>query len=341
MARKTFRKKITTPENLKNINPQNKKLMDRFLKEKNTRCSDGTIVGYKSDLEIFFTWNLLYNDNKPFLEMKKIEFSDFFNFGVQELKWGSSRFDHLKSCLSGLSDFIEKFYGDDYKEFRNVILKVIESLPKNPVRKKTILTETQINDLLKHIENDIGKPQEACLLALAIGCGARISELFRFKLSIIDEKNLAFDDIFIKTTEQIKTKGFGKQGSMLNKFIIKDIFLPFYHKWLPERKRIMEENNEEHDFLFIRGDGKPAQASTSRTWIKKWEHFLEVDFYPHCLRHYIVTYLTRLGMPSDLIIYVMGWKTADMYKIYNDLTAEDTEWKGLDKVKDKLGNFNN
>ena len=333
MARKTFRNKITTKENLEKINPENKKLMERFLKEKNTRCSDGTITGYKSDLEIFFTWNLLHNDNKPFLQLKKIEFADYFNFGVQELGWGSARFSRLRSCLSGLSDFIEKFYGDDYKEFRNVILKVIESMPKNAVRKKTVLSEEQVDSLFKYINS----PQELCLLALAVGSGARISELFRFKTSIIDGDNVAIDGIFLKTTEEIKTKGRGKQGSMIKKYIIKDVFLPYYKAWLPEREKIMKENNQDHDFLFIRKDGQPAQPSTARSWIKKWEKFLGVDFYPHCLRHYIVTHLSRLGMPSELIIFVMGWKSSAMYEIYNDLTAEDREWKGLDKVKNHLG----
>lgn len=59
MARKTFRKVITSDELLDQVNPKNKKLMNRFIKEKNTRCSDATIVNYTSDLNIFFTWNLL------------------------------------------------------------------------------------------------------------------------------------------------------------------------------------------------------------------------------------------------------------------------------------------
>ena len=40
--------------------------MDRFLKEKATRCSAVTIKGYKSDLKIFFTWNMEENDDKYF-----------------------------------------------------------------------------------------------------------------------------------------------------------------------------------------------------------------------------------------------------------------------------------
>jgi site-specific recombinase XerD len=196
MARKTFRKIITSEDLTAKINPKNKQLAERFLKEKNTRCADGTIVGYTSDLDIFFTWNLIHNENKFFAEIKKIEFADFFSYTVEELQWGSSRFGRVRSCLSALSDFVEKFYSDDYKDFRNVILKVIESMPKNLTREKTILSEKQINELLYHLKVELNKPQEACLLALAIGSGARISELLRFTTTILDENNLVFDGIY-------------------------------------------------------------------------------------------------------------------------------------------------
>ena len=49
--------------------------------------------------------------------------------------------------------------------------------------------------------------------------------------------------IFLETTKQIKTKGRTKQGKLLTKYLIKDIFLPYYHEWLPIREKIMKENN--------------------------------------------------------------------------------------------------
>ena len=336
MPRKIYRNTITSPELWEKVNPKNITLMQRFLKDKNNRCSDGTIDGYDSDLRIFLTWNLLYNDNKLFQDIKKIEFADFFSFGTIELQWSPSRFGRLRSCLSSLSDFFEKFYGEDYPSFRNVILKVIEKVPKGAKHEKTILSEKQVNDLLNYLSKEIKRPQEACLLALAIGCGARVSELLRINISLIDENNLAFDDIFIETLKEITTKGRGKKGKPLYKYIIKDIFIPYYNIWLEERKKIMDKHNKEHDYLFIKSTGEPAKVSTIRSWIIKWENFLNIPFYPHCLRHYITTYLTRLGLSSDFIIEIMGWGSSEMYNIYNDLTAKERKWKDLDKLKDAL-----
>lgn len=80
MTRTTFKKIIVTDEHLKNVNPKNESLKNAFLKEKNTRASDMTIEAYRSDLNIFFVWNMLNNSNKFFIDIKKLEFADFFFF---------------------------------------------------------------------------------------------------------------------------------------------------------------------------------------------------------------------------------------------------------------------
>ena len=56
MARKTFKKVITDPNLIEQIHPDNKKLMKLFLQDKNRKCSDATMKGYTSDLNIFFCW---------------------------------------------------------------------------------------------------------------------------------------------------------------------------------------------------------------------------------------------------------------------------------------------
>ena len=103
----------------------------------------------------------------------------------------------------------------------------------------------------------------------------------------------------------------------------------------------MDRHGKEHDFLFVKSTGEPARVSTIRSWILKWEKFLGVPFYPHCLRHYITTYLTKLGLSSDFIIEIMGWGSSEMYNIYNDLTAKERKWKDLDKLKNALSKDDN
>lgn len=331
MPRKTYVKRITSDELTLLINKDNLDLMKKFLKEKSIRTSSKTIEVYESNLMIFFTWNLQNNGNKHFTEIKKIEFADFFSFAVEDMRLGSARLNNLRSTLSSFSNFLEKFYDEVYPGFRNVILKVVESSPKEARREKTILTDEQVESLLDYLkEHD---KQKACWLALAVTSGARFSELLRFTTSLIDENRTAFGDLFLETTQQIKTKGRGKGGKLLYKYILKDKFLPFYKEWLVEREKILADKKAEHDYLFIKSDGSPAVAQTAKKWVEGFEDFLKVPFYPHACRHYLVTLLSRKNIPPALIKDLMGWSDLSLVSIYDDTTVGSRSYPELENLR--------
>lgn len=336
-GRKTFRKVITSKELDAQINSKNIKLAERFLKNFATKRSPNSVVSYKSNLRIFFTWNLLFNDNKDFVDIRKIEFADFFDYAVTDLGWHSNRFAQCHSCLSSFSAWIENYFDDDYPLFRNLLSKIEKPVKEN-VREKTVLQKEDINKLFEYFnENDM--TQDACLLALAISCGARISELSSFTTDLIDEDNVVFDGLFLETTKKIKTKGRGVNGKMLTKYILKDMFLPYYKKWLEVRKGIMKENNKDHDFIFVTKEGNPANADRLRDWMSKWSDVVGQPCYPHNFRHYHISFLKKLELEDDFIVYLTGWSEStghSMVAVYNDLTAKDRKWKNLDKLKAAL-----
>lgn len=331
MARKTFRNKITSDELTKQINPENLALMNRFLKEKSTRASATTIVVYESSLTMFLTWNLLHNSNKFFVDIKKLEFADFFSFAVDELKLGASKLNSMRSVLSSLSIFIEKYLDEDYPAFRNVILKTVESSPKDVRREKTILTDEQMEDLLNHLA-DTSK-QKACWLSLAICSGARFTELLLFEADLIDETRTAFGDLFLETKRQIKTKGRGRAGKLLYKYILREKFIPYYRAWMEEREVIMKQKGTDHNFLFIKEDGAPATAPTVHAWVEQFENYLKVNFYTHSLRHYLTTLLSKKNIPPLLIKEIFGWSSINMVELYDDQTAKDKVYKELENLK--------
>jgi len=331
MPRKTFRNVVTSPELTKQINPENINLMKRFIKEKSIRASATTLVVYESNLTIFFTWNLLHNTNKLFTDIKKLEFADFFSFAVDELQLGSARLNNTRSTLSSFSAFIEKFYDEQYPNFRNVILKVVDSSPKEERREKTILTDEQVELLLDHLSKT--NKQQACWLALAITSGARFSELLRFELNLIDESRTAFGDLFLETTRQIKTKGRGKSGKLLYKYILREKFLPYYKEWIIEREATLEKKGLTHEFLFIKADGEPATDATVRCWVADFEEYLKVPFYTHALRHYLTTLLSKKNIPYALIKEIFGWSSINMVDVYDDSTAKDRVYKELENLR--------
>ena len=332
-GRETYRKIITSPELTEQINPKNMKFVERFLKNFATKRSPKSVTVYRSNLTIFLTWNLLYNENKLFMDIRKIELADFFDFCVTELKWNANRFHQMHSSLSSFSAWIENYFDEDYPMFRNLLPKIEKPVKEN-IREKTVLQKEDIDKLMKYLEEN-NEVQEQCLLALAISCGARISELARFTTDLIDEDNVVFDGLFLETTKEIVTKGRGVNGKLLHKYILKDMFLPYYKKWLEVRKVIMEENNQSHDYIFITKDGSPANADRLRDWMGNWSSVVGQPLYAHSLRHYHITFLKRLEIEDDFIVYLTGWSEGtghSMISIYNDMTAKDRKWKGLDKL---------
>lgn len=336
-GRKTFRKVITSPELTAQINPKNIAFMERYLKNFATKRSPKSVVVYRSNLTLFLTWNLLYNENKLFTDIRKIEYADFFDFCVTELRWNANRFHQCHSSLSSFSAWIENYFDEDYPQFRNLLPKIEKPVKEN-IREKTVLQKEDIDNLMSYLEEN-NMVQEQCLLALAISCGARISELARFTTDLIDEENVVFDGLFLETTKEIITKGRGVNGKMLKKYILKDMFLPYYKKWLEARKEIMDETNQDHDFLFVTRDGLPANADRLRDWMGNLSNIVGKPLYMHSLRHYNVSMYKRIGLEDDLIVYLTGWAEGtghSMIAIYDDAEAKDKTWRSLDKLKNAM-----
>lgn len=238
----------------------------------------------------------------------------------------------MHSCLSSFSKFIEDIYDEQYPNFRNLLPK-IEKLPKEAARKKSVFTKEELDGLMAKLGEE-NRIQEQCLLALMMSSGSRASELGRFTVDIIDEDNTAFEDLFLETTEEIQVKGRGVNGKKLIRYILKDTFLPYYHKWLPIREQIMKENNQSHNHIFITKNGEPATTITFRGWAERWNDYLDKPFYIHSIRHWYTTHLVAtIGLEQELVQEIIGWTSSDMVAIYNDSTAKDRKWKGLDKLK--------
>lgn len=333
-GRETFRKVITSPELIAQINPKNQQLADRFLKNFATKRSPNSVISYRSNLNIFMCWNILWNENKFFVDIKKYELMDFFDFCVTELKWGSNRYAQMHSCLSSFSTWIENIYDEKYPTFRNLLPK-IEKLPKEAVRKKSVFKKKELDKLMDWL-GEQGKVNEQCLLALIMSSGSRASELLRFTTDMIDENHTAFEGLFLETTEDVRVKGRGVNGKYIPRYLIKDIFLPYYKQWLPVREQIMKETGKDHNFIFIRPDGEPALISTIRSWMEKWDDVLDKHWYPHAGRHFWTTYLLSIGLEKELIQELQKWSSDALVDIYNDATAKDRKWKNLDKLKAAL-----
>lgn len=317
-GRTTVYNYITSEEKIAEIEPKNIELMDSFLDYLTSiDRSPRTVSAYRSDLLIFFVWNLEYNNNKYFIDLTKREIASFQKHGLSEWKWSSNRISRVKSSLSSLSNYIENILDDEIENFRPIIRK-IETPTIQPVREKTIITDEEVDGILDSLVAD-EKYQLACVFALAAFGGARKSELLRYKYWYFYDSNIMSDAFLYKTPETIQTKGRGSKGKALTKYTLMD-FKKYYDLWMQERT---EKDLLDNEYLFINRKGGTLSTGTLDLFCKSISEYLGRPFYLHSLRHQLCTRLFRLGLPSNVIQEYFGWSSADMLNIYNDADASE------------------
>lgn len=327
MPRETVVNKIVTKHDFNNVIPENKQLMYDFLDYlKAVDRSTNTIHQYENDLKIFFCYNLVYNDNKKFVEITKRDFMKFQSHALNEWKWSSSRLRRVKACISSLSNYIECIL-DEEPEFTGYhsIIHKIESPILKPRREKTILSDNEINIVLDTlVKNE--QYQCACIFALAAFSGARRSELLRFKVHYFDDENIMENAALYRTPEKIVTKGRGSSGKSLYKYTLLD-FKKYYDLWINERRK----RGIESEMLFVNKNGLPLSKASLTDFAKDITDILNKPFYFHSLRHQLCTRLFKLGLPADVIQEYFGWDSLDMTSIYNDNDVTDSFGKYFTK----------
>lgn len=341
-GRKTVYNNITSPEKLAQVNPDNIELGNDFVEYlQSIDRSPRTIAQYKSDLDIFWCWNLEVNKNKFFVDLSKREVAKFQSHALNTWQWSPSRIRRVKSTLSSLSNFIENMLDDEYEGYRPIVRK-IESPANVKVRDKTIFTDEQLQDLLDYLVYE-KQYDKACMLSMAMNNGRRKSELPRVKVSYFTDKDIRFGSLY-KSPEQITTKGRGSRGKMLTVWTLAKPFQPYLDLWLNYRK----ENNITSEWLIPKCDNgvyvnEQIPVSTLDSWADTFTTILGEPFYWHSLRHYFTTACAKSGLPDDVIRMLVGWEDNSMVTLYKDLDEEDLFSKyfnedGIQKVETKTLN---
>ena len=318
MGRKTvYNSNITDNWNL--VSEQNKTLVEDFVKYlKSNDKSPQTILQYTEWLKVFFCWNQKENQDKFFIDLKKRDFVYYFGW-CRDLGMSANRIASLKSVLSSLSSEIELLYEDEYPTFHNQ-LRGLEPVHIETVREKTVISEDQLNDILKQlVEKE--QYQIACYLALLCASGSRKAEMLQMKVDFFTPEREVFDG-YMYCTPPVRTKGRGKRGKVISKYVIKDMFRPYLDLWLQEREKLGITS----EYLFVNcksGEYVPANISTANKFAAYISDTFNIPYYNHSSRHYFCTMLKRMRLPDDVIVQIFGWNDSSMLKIYNDLSTEE------------------
>lgn len=321
MPRKTRQNDITSHELLSQINKGNMRLKRDFLDYlRSVQRSPKTIDGYDNDLDIMLTWNHQFNGDKDFVKISKRDWASFQNWLINTNGNSPARVRRIKSAVSSMSNYIANILDDEeeFKDFRPSIRK-IENPAMQEVRKKTVWEDDDLDKLLAALTEQ-GQYKKACMLALAMCSGRRKSELCRFRVDDFKDENLVCGGALYKTTEKMKTKGFGL-GKYIYCFTLAKQFKPYFDAWMKERG----DKGIESEWLFPSelNPGEQMSETTLNSWAVTFSRMTGEDFYWHSLRHYFTTHLAKAGLPDGVIQEIVGWESADMVSVYKDISAEE------------------
>ena len=120
----------------------------------------------------------------------------------------------------------------------------------------------------------------------------------------------------------------GEICSLLEEFLFKcdpGINIVKWQNAIGKQAKYACKNGIESVWLFPAAGSSDEQlsATTLNSWAITFSNMLGVDFYWHAMRHYFTTHLARSGLPDGVIQEIIGWSSADMVRVYKDLTTEE------------------
>jgi integrase/recombinase XerD len=266
--------RIFTEEEWKEVNYENKLMIDDFLEEyKQRKIKESTIKQYFNDLRIVMIYIYRKLGNRPIIELNKKDFRRFSLYMTEEMKVSNSRANRLMSAVRSLLTYVED--DDDY-EYDNNIAKKVKGLPKEAVRTNEDNFFLSFEQVMKLREELIKRDrlQDAVLLMLFFDSGGRRNEVFQVQKHGLLDGN--------RTNIVVGKRG--KKFSLVYLDDTKELI-----------KEYLEQRGEDDiDSLWIVGKGENKRPVTygalydrivSMSKVLSEIEGRDIEFFPHSLRH--------------------------------------------------------
>lgn len=189
MARGRIYNNFYTDELWKQVNKENKMILDDFLAEyKQRKKSKGTIDGYYHDLRIIFIYVLKELNNESILKLNKKDFRGMSIYFSDKCEMSASRVNRLKSSINSMLTFCEE--DDDY-DYEVNYAKKVAGVPRERVKDDdddfffTFDEFIKVRDIL--VEK--GRLQDAVLWSIGFDSAGRRNELYQIEKDGLTENN--------------------------------------------------------------------------------------------------------------------------------------------------------
>lgn len=271
-----------TPEQWAQINSENRKIAEEFIRE-STQLSPQTLKQYRSALGIYFWWIKENSNDKPFYEIKARDYLQYQNFLVRG-GLSSAGVKLKRSAVSSLNNYVELYYADEYKDFRQYITKAISTPPPVFVNEKEPLTLEEYDNLCESLEN-AEMWQQLAYIRFSFATGARRAEVRQLLKEVVDyePKIIQTENGEIKSymTHPIRCKGRGINGKV-RKLQFDEIAILAIKKWIEFR------GDDSCPYVFAvkrNGEYKQVGESTFNNWSDLYfEKIVGRRFHPHLIR---------------------------------------------------------
>jgi len=316
------------------INAENRKIVTEFL-DQSMQLSPYTLKQYESCLKIYFWWVHENCDDKPFYEIKSRDYLMYQNW-LSKRGLSSSAIKLKRSVISSLNGYVELYYQDEYKLFRNYINKKIPAPPPSFVNEKQPLTLEEYQHLCDELERQ-ELWQQLAYLKFSFSTGCRRNEA-RQLLKNCTNAEVNIKDVEVKDengnkqvvqstsylTSDIRCKGRGVVGKV-RKLQFDQIAMDAIKKWLEVRG----EDDCEYAFISKHGDKVNQIASeTFNLWCSNiFEPIVGRRVHPHQIRETRATSLVvEQGKDIKVAQRLLGHlssTTTEIYVIRKDKDASD------------------
>lgn len=314
-----------------NIDEENKMLIEDFLSQQ-SHLSPATLKQYKSALRIFARWvqDINIPKGKKIYELKPRDALRYQNWLVKDVGLSSSGVKLKRSAVSSLCGYIEVFYEDDYKDFRNIFTKSVPNVTKSAKKEKIPLTTKEIDKLIKELKKR-GEWQKLAYLLFTYVTGCRREESRQLLKEVVTyEKYIDKQGNEKKyyLTHTIRAKGKGEEGKP-RKFKIDDKAMDALRKWIEYRATLVDDDNCEYMFVSKTKDGyRQLSANTFNLWCEEFSKILGGrPVHPHLFRSSRATNaVVEEGKDIKSVQRLLGHEssqTTEIYVVRDDADDDD------------------